>query len=641
MRTKVTLVLLFLNVALFFFIFRFERRWRTEDSWKEARRRVLGAESTAIRTLEIASPNRTVALAKRGDTWFITKPLEWPANPNAVNRIINDLQFLEHDTSFNVRDLGKNGQSLADYGLDQPKMTVSFTSGESSPDNPRTPTVLRLGDSTKDGQRLYLLSPDGERIHVVGQSLGKSLALSFRELHSDTIFSIPVFEARSLNLQTAAPANLRIRLRRDGNRWSFETPIIARASKNVTELAINQLNALRVKSFVTEKLPASLPSDKPALRVSLEGNSRRETLVLGDVLGEPAVSAVGSAGDRDYYAQLEGRSALFTVSLSEALKQTLDHAQEKLRETRLLEFDTRAVSAITLTAPNQPSLTLQRLETGDQSSDTAAWQIVVRGDGALGPQTVAADRVAVGRLLEQLSMLSATEFTSDAPRDADLEAWGFNRPERQIAVTMRGAAPGSPPIGVQIGVSNQPERKAYARLTPNSDSVYGVDPEILRDTPVEPRAWRERLVRALPAGARITALKLTDISTNKILLDTAIDAAGQPVNAKDAAAVQTVLSELRSLRAKQFVLDHFVDRVNVAGDERGWRYRLDATVTLTGGVGEQTSTTSLLLTQRVGGDRQLAGSAEFNAVFEVEQTLLDALWILTEGPRDPGAAPSK
>ena len=31
MRTKVTLVLLFLNVALFFFIFRFERRWRTDD----------------------------------------------------------------------------------------------------------------------------------------------------------------------------------------------------------------------------------------------------------------------------------------------------------------------------------------------------------------------------------------------------------------------------------------------------------------------------------------------------------------------------------------------------------------------------------------------------------------------------------
>ncbi|MEY3773465.1 MAG: hypothetical protein RLZZ129_245, partial [Verrucomicrobiota bacterium] len=41
MRTKVTLVLVFLNVALFFFIFNFERHWRTERASLEARRRVL------------------------------------------------------------------------------------------------------------------------------------------------------------------------------------------------------------------------------------------------------------------------------------------------------------------------------------------------------------------------------------------------------------------------------------------------------------------------------------------------------------------------------------------------------------------------------------------------------------------------
>jgi hypothetical protein len=37
MRTKVTLVLVFLNVALFFFIFKFERNWRTERASLEAR----------------------------------------------------------------------------------------------------------------------------------------------------------------------------------------------------------------------------------------------------------------------------------------------------------------------------------------------------------------------------------------------------------------------------------------------------------------------------------------------------------------------------------------------------------------------------------------------------------------------------
>ena len=96
------------------------------------------------------------------------------------------------------------------------------------------------------------------------------------------------------------------------------------------------------------------------------------------------------------------------------------------------------------------------------------------------------------------------------------------------------------------------------------------------------------------------------------------------------------------MRAKEFILDQFADKVTVAGDERPWRYRLEATATLVGGAGEQTSVTTLFLTVRVGGDRQLAGSpaTEYNAVFSIEQPLLDALWTLTESPHDPGSLPA-
>lgn len=634
MRTKVTLVLLFLNVALFFFIFRFERHWRTEDSWREARRRVLGVETADIRSLDIAGSGRKLALVRRGDDWFVTQPFEWPANPIAVNRIVTELQLLEHETTFYVRDLAKNGQSLADYGLDHPKLTVAFTSGAPEPGATAAPktTVLRLGDTTRDGRRLYLLSPDGERIEVVDQSLSRSLALTFEEIRSDAIFTIPVFEARSLNLQTAPPASLRISLRRDGNIWTFETPIIARANKNATELAINDLDALRVKSFVTSNPPATLPADKPSLRISLEGNNRRETLVLGDAIGTTAIpTGAATQPDIEYYAQLEGRAALFTVAIPARLKDKLDHAQDTLREARLLVFDPDAVTAITLSAPNQPAVTLQRLETGATGAANAAWQIVLRGDGGQAPQTLPADRTAVARLLQQLSLLSAQKFQSDAPRDADLEAWGFNRPEREIALTLPGAAP----LSLQIGLPARLGSVAYARLPAVSPSVYAIDADFLREVPIAPRAWRERTLRELPAGARITALKLTDLADNQTLLDTAIDIAGRPAaNTPAPDAVQAILAQLRTLRARNFVLDRFVDRVAAGGEERPWRYRLDATITLTGGTGEQTSTTSLFLSPRVGGDRQLAGSPEFNAVFEIEQPLLDALWTLTETPHE-------
>ncbi len=637
MRTKVTLVLLFLNVALFFFIFQFERRWRTEDAWRVARANVLGAEAADIRSLEITGGTHVLALAKRGEAWFVTSPLEWPANPNAVSRILTELQFLKHETSFNVSDLTKNGQTLADYGLDQPRLTLTLTSGDpanpSLVGNPTRVTRLRIGDLTKDNLRLYLLSPDGERIHVVSQSLARSLGLTFDDLRADALFTIPVFEARSLNLQTAAPASLRIRLRRDGSRWSFETPIVARASKNAAELAINGLNALRVETFLTTNPPATLPAEKPSLRITVEGNSRRETLILGDPAPPAGDARKGEAPA--YYAQLEGRRALFTVRLPAALMDTLRTAQVALRETRVLDFDGTAVNAVTLAAPNQPELVLQRLETGAQAAERPAWQILRRGAAAAGPQTQPADPASVQRLLDQLARLTASDFKSDAPTAADLEAWGFNRPEREVVLTLVGSPA---PVALQFGTDAQ--RHVYARLGPSANpgaSVYAVDAAILRELPVGPRAWRERLLRELPAGARLTALKLTELASGRVLLDLALDAGTAPPP-----AVTAVLTHLHTLRAKAFLLDQFEDRVNLAGEERPWRYRLEATATLVGGAGEQTSRTTLLLTSRVGGDLQVAGSpaSEFNAVFSLEQPLLDALWSLTEGPRDPGPPPA-
>lgn len=640
MRTKVTLVLLFLNVALFFFIFQFERKWRIEEGWKETRRRVLGVEAADIRSLEISGGTHTLALAKRGDTWWVTSPLEWPANPNAVNRILTELQFLEHETSFNVSDLAKNGQSLADYGLDQPRLTIAITSGDPA-EHPQV-TLLRIGDITKDGLRLYLLSPDGERIHVVSQSLARSLGLTADDLRADALFTIPVFEARSLSLQTAAPASLRIRLRRDGSRWSFETPIIARASKNDTELAINGLNGLRVDSFITANPPAILPSASPSLRVTLEGNNRRETLILGGMVHPDSAASQ----DHDiYYAQLADgdvvRSALFTVNISPKLMDTLRTAQVSLRETHILDFDAPAVTAITLTTPNQPELILQRLETGMQSADNSAWQIVRRGESSVGPQTLPADRAAVQRLLDQLSRLAAVDFKSDAPTAADLEAWGFNRPEREIFLTLGG---GATPLSLQLGTDAK--HNVYARLGPSANpgsSIYAVDAAILRELPFAPKAWRDRLLRELPAGARLTALKLTDLATGQVVLDTTLDETGHPpAGVRNPEAIATVLTSLRTLRAKEFILDAFADKVPVAGEERPWHYRLEATATLVGGAGEQTSVTTLFLTGRVGGDQQLAGSPanEFNAVFFIEQPLLDALWTIIEAPRDPGPAPA-
>ena len=633
MRTKVTLVLVFLNVALFFFIFKFERPWRVQESLREARRRVLGPEAADIRSLEIATPTATIRLERRADAWFIIKPQEWPANPHAVSTILNELQLLEDITHFGTKDLAANSQSLADYGLEKPKLTVTFSSGTAAS------TTLRIGDSTKIGNRLYILSPEGDRIHVVARALADALSLSLDQLRADSLLTIPVFEARALSVQTS---NVRVRIRREaGSRWFFDTIINnARASKNALDLTIGALNGLHVKTFAPTTQPTALPSASPALRVTLEGNNRRETLLLGETVPTTA---------SEYYAQLEGRAALFTVVVPAGLMKDLRNAQVALRETHVLDFDQRTVTAVTLTAPNQSPLTLQRLESAAGTTEPT-WQIVRRGDTAQGPQTLPADRATVQRLLQQLTDLSAKNFQSDAPTNADLENWGFNRPEREITLTL--AAPSSTPAVTAaapaptsttaiLHLGTDTAGALYARLDPATNpkgTVYAVTLDLARELSVIPRDWRERALPALPATARLTAVKLTNLADNSTILDVALDDAGNPKSEiKNPASLAPVLAQLRAPRAKRFVQDAFSEQVTVAGESRPWKLKLEATVSLPGGAGgEQSSVRTLLFTDRVGGAQQLTGSKEFDAVFEIEQPLLDALWTLAYGPRDPG-----
>ena len=656
MRSKVTVVLLFLNVVLFAYIYWYDLPHIESARNLEARRRVLPTEIASMDTL--TRTNRTgevVKLEKKtGEAWWITKPYEWPASTDAVAHIHNELQFLEHETSFPVADLAKSGQSLADYGLADPAVTLEFTAAGKS-------YKLLIGDDTKVGNRLYVLSPDGARVHVVGRSLMDSVGLPLAELRNDAIFTIPVFEVRSLNIQTAAPSNLKVRVRRDAAaRWAFESPILARASKTAVEVTINTLNALAAKTFVD---PHDADLDRtglnsPLVRVTLEGNARRETLLIGG----PATTT------GDYYAKIEDKPVVFTTTVHPKLLEVLRSSQETLRDARVLDVDPATVTALTLTAPALPDLVLQRLEAtapavpatkpaatkgkdappAEAAKDAAtadAWQVVTRLPGQ-APVTVPGDPAVITDLLKKIQLLSARQFLSDAPAAADLERYGFNRPEREVTLNLStgGGINGSEPSTavLQVGLSPDEPGKAFARLT-NPSFVYEILPDILADTPVQARHYRLRQLRDLPEGAVITSLKLDDLTAKTTLYtqklkdgDKNWDAtlAAEPEATR--AVLGTFLAQLRKLRAQDFAADTFLpDHAESPQGPHPWKFRLDYSIAFNGG---DPTPATLYLTERLGGATQLAGTTDFGGVvFNLTQEMIDALFPLTYGNKhDPG-----
>jgi len=648
MRTKVTLILLLLNVALFFYIFYVDRRIELADTNSP---RVLKAEDvTPADRLEIRRADAVpVVLEKRNDTWFLGAPYDWPANPNAIDRILNELLLLEGKTKFAVETLGNTGQKLADYGLNPAALTLLIGRGDKR-------LELKVGAVTHVKDRLYVLSPSGKYIHVVNRGLADALQLTPDQLRDDKLFDIPVFEARSLvvaqsatpNSPLAATPNSRVRIVKSGARWLFESPIQTRADKLAVELTLNRLRELKVARFLDPRTddPRVNGLDNPALRLTVEGNQRSVILLLGAAVPPAERASPVVAGETEYYARLDDRTrpAVFTVGVNNALLEFLRNAQTEMRARQLLDFDDPRLSAIALKAPGQNEVTLQRLETGK-------WQVLARtGDEAPLPQP--ADPEIVQRLLEQLHQARAESFRTDVPLAAELEEWGFNRPVREVALSLTpengpGAALGVSTLTLLVGATTELQGKPcrFARLT-TPQFVYLVRADLLDELPVEARYYRERTVRTLEPGARIVGLALKRLADGQVLFaqqltgdqtwDTALAAAKPEV--RD--AVLQLRDELRTLRARRFVRDSFANTVEVDGQPQPWRYELEATIALTG-AGEQAATMSskLFLGDRRGGSSLLVGSAQYNTIFEASQPLLDAAFALTFGDRDPGPAP--
>jgi hypothetical protein len=655
MRTKVTLVLLLLNVALFAWIVQARQRWRVAAEDADRDRHPLRELAINLQGITVGAPGATaVTLEKRGGrTWHMAAPLDWLANDTAVNTIIGLIQDLSAKVTLPVSGLTANGQTLADYGLDKPELTLTLVPTPADPAAQPAPAVVKVGSKLK-GDNRYLLSPDGTRVHVVDDAFVIRLVSAIRGSPDSRVFTIAPFEAGALGLENAGSAPVSIR--REEDRWMIETPLRTRADKAATESALAALAALRLTGFPDA---ARLPADTgltpaAALRITIEGNNRHETLLLG----KPVPDAKAPEGRTARYAKLEHRAAVIQVDFPDVLRdEMLGRAQEKLRDTRLVYFDRAALKSVTLTAPGQTALVLQRGEPVPAANAAPAepvWQVVVRGEGSpAADRTLPADRALVANLLANLEVLKAVRFVNDAPSDAEKERYGLKRPDREIVLAFNavGKAPAAKPVTLALALGA--DGGTYAAVA-GQPFVYALPPDTLARFPVAARRYRERLVAALPDGAQITTLTLAPaaavgeprysgtLDENKKTWPLVI--ATEPSARRRAALERLLVGDkdrpalLRAIRADKFVEDTFSDRVLVNGTLRPWAWQLTYTYTLPGAAAPATRT--YLLADRAGAEQQ-AGSpkGEDDTVFTLEPALMDTLWALTYDT-DPGPPPA-
>jgi hypothetical protein len=551
--SRTTVILLVANLIAFGLV------WRATSGHQPAAVSQTQLFPSAPAKVILSEGAERIVLEKRSSAWRLTEPFDWTANIWSVQRLLDELRFVTADAGFDAGEAKANGSSLKDYGLETPRWTLKVTSEAG------TTVEAKIGVQPSTRHH-FLLSEDGKRIIPLPEAMAAALAAKPESYRVDKIFDIADFEARAVSVRhrakdgetvTALTSEARPRIGRRVQlpEWRFETPYDALADADATARAIADLTNLRANKFVT--LAEDVTGlNAPVLRLSLEGNSRRQVLLVGQPApGQPTLLC----------AKLEDNASVFL--LEARLLNDWFTVRETLAASRPADFDPALVTGFTIAAGGR-TITLHRLE---GAGTEARWEIPV-APGSTATKRREADAKIVSRFLDAVAQLRAVR-RKPAGGGAS------------VPVVMALANPGTASVqtlelefGTErllLSFTDDPDKGAGTRVVHAKGSPLAAvcDVSLLNagHQNVEPQAWRKRALAELPQGARVSGLRLTARGDGKVLGEARLGPDGNWAGAGrlDPANSRRLAVGLAEVRAAEFP-----GRDIGAG---GWKYEIRVT----------------------------------------------------------------
>ena len=625
MRLRFTAFLLVLNIITFGLIFLLSKKADDNSVQAGGLSGMISREAIEATRIELSGKGLDAPriLERRGSSWEITQPIQWPANYFAINRILNQLQFLEEEASFSIDEIERTGQTLADYGLEDPWIKLSIINKDET-------IELGVGNVTEIGNNYYILGPNKKNVFVISRQFIEGLLVDLNDLRNREIFNIPVFEVQALSLQINNPeavgdSDFKVRIARTSNGWIFEAPLTAEANASQVSNTINTLTAARVVKFNSSETgdPILQGLEDPTMRVTLQGNKRQQTLLIGNKI-------INGNTPPTYYARIEGNPTVFTVE-AETFDR-LREAEETLRERSILNFAAENLTSIDL-SEGELSVRLQKLETGN-------WQVIESNTDA-GVQPYRAEPAIITKLIENLKNLRASGFAIDLPTPADLDRLGFNNPRRKVQLTG-----GDQKIVLLLAHPENENEKLYARSN-KAEYVYTVDRRsTLQTIPLNAAYYRNKTLEVLPEAAQITSIQLDKLTTGENIFAYSLDKPGDlwsetlaDLSEEKRKSLLTLLAAIRKFDVKEYLMDGYRDSYPLDSEtNRPWVYKLSAEMLLPDDENGRTETRTYVFTERFSGTSQVGASKLNEVIFSIPQTTIEALFTFTDDMQPPPEA---
>jgi hypothetical protein len=224
---------------------------------------IMKIDHDKIDTIDIATADHSVKLAKRGTDWRITAPADARADFSATDGLIGRLNTAQMKSI-----AADNPKDLKEYGLDKPSVTVTLGSGSSK-------AGLVIGKAAAEGT-VYAKDLSRPMVFTVEKALADELNKPADDYRVKDIFDARTFNTTRVetvrNGQTVA-------FEKSGDKWKQVAPAAKDADATKVEALLSALTGARATGFV-EKTTAL---DKPELMVTMkyEDGKKQERVVFG------------------------------------------------------------------------------------------------------------------------------------------------------------------------------------------------------------------------------------------------------------------------------------------------------------------------------------------------------------------------
>src|SRR3954465_1107184 len=246
-------------------------------------------EREKVDGIEIAAGGKTLAIAKAGGEWKLSKPVQTSADFGSVEGLIGRLQTVQ------MKSIAADNATPADlkkYGLDKPEATVNLSLGSAR-------ATLLFGGKAADNT-VYARDASKPSVVTVESALLDDMKKSADEYRRKDVFQFRPFNATHIEItrngQTIALDRVKGQGENAPDRWKRVTPAGGDLAKEKGDDLLGKLSNIRVASFVDTAANTGL--DKPAMTVVVkyDEGKKEDRASFGQAGNDVFVSRPGEPG---------------------------------------------------------------------------------------------------------------------------------------------------------------------------------------------------------------------------------------------------------------------------------------------------------------------------------------------------------